>query len=154
MNKRYIKIGAITLASLAVIYGGYRLVKHLIEKKAQNNLDPTTEETTATEGGESKFDADKIVSKGSKNNEVGAIQIALNNIIDDAKKGKSSDATKEIRRKDVASLVPLKNDNIFGDKTEKVLLKIMGKNSASYNEVKTKRIDFSMAYGLPNPYKK
>ena len=131
MNKKYAQIGALALISFVAIYGGYRLVKHL-----------------------RRFKGDEVVSKGSKGNEVGAIQIALNNIIDDAKRGSNTDATKEARRKAVASLIPIQKDNIFDDKTEKVLLKIMGKNSASYNEVRIKRIQFSEAYGLGDPYKK
>ena len=35
MNKKYIKIGAITLVSLGAIYGGYKLVKYLIGKSQE-----------------------------------------------------------------------------------------------------------------------
>jgi hypothetical protein len=32
IDKKYIKIGAITLASIGVIWGGYKVVKHFIKK--------------------------------------------------------------------------------------------------------------------------
>ena len=155
MNKRYIKIGAITLVSLGAIYGGYKLFKYLTKPTEEGILpvdivDTSTEEVKTVS--KPSFNADKVVSLGSKGGEVGAIQIALNNIIKDAKKGKSNDATKESRRKNVASLTLLKTDGVFGQKTMAVLVKIMGKTSASYNEVKTKRIQFASAYGLSNPY--
>ena len=155
MNKRYIKIGAITLVSLGAIYGGYRLFKYLTKPTEEEILPVDIVDTSAEEVktvSKPTFNADKVVTLGSKGGEVGAIQIALNNIIKDAKKGKSKDATKGSRRVNVASLTLLKTDSIFGQKTMAVLVKIMGKTSASYNEVKTKRTQFASAYGLSNPY--
>jgi len=155
MNKRYIKIGAITLVSLGAIYGGYKLFKYLTKPTEEGVLPVDIVDTSAEEVktvSKPSFNADKVVSLGSKGGEVGAIQIALNNIIKDAKKGKSKDATKESRRVNVASLTLLKTDGVFGQKTMAVLVKIMGKTSASYNEVKTKRTQFALAYGLNNPY--
>jgi hypothetical protein len=155
MNKRYIKIGAITLVSLGAIYGGYKLFKYLTKPTEEGDLPVDIVDTSGEEVktvSKPSFNADKVVSLGSKGGEVGAIQIALNNIIKDAKKGKSKDATKESRRKNVASLTLLKTDGVFGQKTMAVLVKIMGKTSASYNEVKTKRTQFAEAYGLSNPY--
>jgi hypothetical protein len=155
MNKRYIKIGAITLVSLGAIYGGYKLFKYLTKPNEEVDLPVDIVDTSgaeATETSKPSFNADKIVVLGNKGSEVGAIQEALNNIIRDAKKGKSNDATKESRRVNVASLTLLKTDQDFGKKTMAALVKIMGKTSASYNEVKTKRIQFASAYGLNNPY--
>jgi hypothetical protein len=155
MNKRYIKIGAITLVSLGAIYGGYKLFKYLTKPTEEGVLPVDIVDTSAEEVktvSKPSFNADKVVSLGSKGGEVGAIQIALNNIIKDAKKGKSKDASKESRRANIASLTLLKTDGVFGQKTMAVLVKIMGKTSASYNEVKTKRTQFALAYGLNNPY--
>lgn len=194
MNKKYIKIGAITLVSLGAVYGGYKLVKYLIGKnQEQQNKDIPVDVVIASNEIEKKvvtkpaFDGAKIVTKGSKGEEAKAIQQALNNIINDANKaitptinktivpeynwGSSStssyttslqkpylvsqiDAKKEARRKQVASLKPLIVDGDFGAKSVSTLIVIMGKSSASYNEVRDKRIAFSKVYGLGNPYKK
>ena len=35
MNKKYIKIGLITLGSIGVIWGGYKIVKHFIKKSQE-----------------------------------------------------------------------------------------------------------------------
>lgn len=156
MNKKYIKIGAITLLSLGAIYGGYKLFKYLTKPTEEGSLPVDIVDTSGAEeksqASKPNFDGKKIISKGSRGEEAKAIQQALNNIINDAKKFSSKDATKEARRKDVAKLTPLKVDGIIGDKSIAVLIKIMGKSSASYNDVRDKRIDFSKAYGGGNPY--
>jgi hypothetical protein len=132
MNKKYIKISIITFASIGAIYGGYKLVKYIMNKY--------------------KFDGDKIVSQGDKSDEAKTIKQALNNIISDANKVASNDATKEKRRKAVANLTPLTINKIFDTDSVSVLKVIMGKDSASYNEVRDKRLAFSKAYGMGNPY--
>jgi hypothetical protein len=99
-----------------------------------------------------KFDGDKIVSQGDKSDEAKTIKQALNNIISDANKVASNDATKEKRRKAVANLTPLTINKIFDTDSVSVLKVIMGKDSASYNEVRDKRLAFSKAYGMGNPY--
>lgn len=157
MNKKYIKIGAITLVSLGAIYGGYKLFKYLTKPTEEGNLPVDIVDTSVNEEATAKkptFDGKKAISIGSKGDEAKTIQIALNNIISDAKRLSSTDATKEARRKDVASLKPLKVDGIIGDKSIGVLIKIMGKSSATYNEVRDKRIAFSKAYNGGNPYQK
>ena len=191
MNKKYIKIGAITLVSLGAIYGGYKLVKYLIGKKQeQQNKDIPVEIVDTSNKEEVKvvakptFDGAKIVTKGSKGEEAKAIQQALNNIINDANKVKikpkylptntatqnlvydpilgwfnainttSVSTTSDDRLKKVASLKPLVTDGDFGKGSVSTLIVIMGKSSASYNEVRDKRIAFSKAYGLGNPYAK
>jgi hypothetical protein len=134
MDKKYIQITVFSLMSLGVVYGGYKLVKYLTKPK--------------------KFNGDKVISKGDEGSEAKTIQQTLNNIISDAGKAKSSDATKEARRKEVASLKPLTLDGVFDADSVSVLKVIMGKDSASYNEVRDKRLAFSKAYGLGNPYAK
>ena len=187
MNKKYIKIGAITLVSLGAIYGGYKLVKYLIGKnQEQQNKDIPVEIVDTSNKEEVKavakatFDGAKIVTKGSKGEEAKAIQQAINNIINDANKAKIKPVTNVIdpssglvftefgymkanttvkdnsgdRLKKVASLKPLITDGDFGAKSVSTLIVIMGKSSATYNEVRDKRIAFSKAYGLGNPYQK
>lgn len=161
MNKKWIKIGAITLVSLGALYGGYKLVKYIVEKRKESNLEPlpvdivdTSNKQEIKQVSKPSFDGKKIVTKGSKGDEAKTIQTALNNIINDAKRLSSTDATKETRRKEIASLTPLKVDGIFGAKSVGVLIKIMGKSSASYNEVRDKRLAFSKVYGGGNPYSK
>lgn len=134
MNKKYIQIGIITFASLGAIYGGYKLVKYIMDKY--------------------KFDGTKIISEGDKGSEAQTIKETLNNIISDAKKAKGDDPAKEARRKAVANLTPLTINNIFDADSVSVLSVIMGKSSASYNEVRDKRLAFAKAYGLGNPYAK
>jgi hypothetical protein len=134
MDKKYIKITVFSLMSLGVVYGGYKLVKYLTTPK--------------------KFNGDKVISKGSEGSEAKTIQQTLNNIISDAGKAKSNDATKESRRKEVAILKPLTLDGVFDADSVSVLKVIMGKDSASYNEVRDKRLAFAKAYGLGNPYAK
>lgn len=182
MNKKYIKIGAITLASLGVVFGGYKLVKYIIKKRQESNLEPLPVEIVDTSNTEEvkqvakpTFDGKKIVSKGDKSEEAKTIQQTLNNIINDAKKGLKkkyplgykptilsqnvgnvsiSTKTTDDRLKEVASLKPLIADGDFGAKSVSTLIVIMGKSSASYNEVRDKRIAFSKNYGLGNPYAK
>jgi hypothetical protein len=183
MNKKYIKIGAITLVSLGAIYGGYKLVKYLIGKsQEQKNQEIPVEIVDTSNKEEIKvvakptFDGAKIISKGSKGEEAKAVQQAITptinkNVVPQYNWGSSSissyttslqkpylvsqiDATKEARRKKVASLKPLIADGDFGAKSVSTLIVIMGKSSASYNEVRDKRIAFSKVYGLGNPYKK
>jgi hypothetical protein len=192
MNKKYIKIGAITLLSLGAVYGGYRLVRYLVKKSRRESM-PTNEEVQVMDMSEKKevakptFSGTKIVSKGSKGDEAKTVQTALNNIIGDAKKWKTPvvtknvipefdwssglnssyesskqkpyldiqlDSTKDAKRKKIASLKPLVVDGDFGSKSVAVLIEIMGKSSASYNEVRDKRISLANTYGLGNPYKK
>ena len=182
MNKKYIKIGAITLVSLGAIWGGYKLVKYIIEKRKESNLEPLPVEIVDTSNKEEvkavakpTFSGTKIVSKGSKGDEAKTIQQTLNNIINDAKAGLKkkyplgykptllsqntsnisfSSKTTDDRLKEVASLKPLVVDGDFGAKSVSTLIVIMGKSSASYNEVRDKRIQFSKNYGLGNPYAK
>jgi hypothetical protein len=182
MNKKYIKIGAITLVSLGALYGGYKLVKYIIEKRKASNLEPLPVEIVDTSNKEEikqlekpTFSGTKIVSKGSKGDEAKTIQQTLNNIINDAKKGLKvkyplgykptllskntgnvaiSTKTTDDRLKEVASLKPLIADGDFGAKSVSTLIAIMGKSSATYNEVRDKRIQFSKNYGLGNPYAK
>ena len=182
MNKKYIKIGAITLVSLGAIYGGYKLVKYIIEKRKERNIEPLPVEIVDTSNKEEvkqvakpTFDGKKIVSKGSGGEEAKTVQQTLNNIINDAKKGLKkkyplgykptilsqnvgnvsiSTKTTDDRLKEVASLKPLIIDGDFGAKSVSTLIVIMGKSSASYNEVRDKRIQFSKNYGFGNPYAK
>ena len=182
MNKKYIKIGAITIVSLGAIWGGYKLVKYIIEKRKESNLEPLPVEIVDTSNKEEvkvvakpTFDGTKIISKGSKGEEAKAIQQAINNIINDAKGGLKkkyplgykptllsqntsnvsfSSKTTDDRLKEVASLKPLVVDGDFGKGSVSTLIVIMGKSSASYNEVRDKRLQFSKNYGLGNPYAK
>lgn len=186
MNKKYIKIGAITIVSLGAIYGGYKLVKYLIKPNEEEDVTvPPVDVIIASNEKENKavakptFSGVKIVSKGSKGEEAKAVQQTINNIINDAKKGLAikyplgfkantdllnkpntgfapsfSTATTGDRLKKVASLKPLIVDGDFGAKSVSTLIVIMGKSSATYNEVRDKRIAFSKAYGLGNPYQK
>jgi hypothetical protein len=185
IDKKYIKIGAITLASIGVIWGGYKVVKHFI-KKSQEKLNEETpvdiviasNETEKKEVKKPAFSADKIVSLGSKGDEAKTVQTALNNIISDAVKAKpkadntinptkgliyakgfgfltadTSVADKtESTRSYIASFKPLVADGIFGAKSVSVLKGILGKSSASYNEVKNKRLSLAKQFGLGNPY--
>lgn len=192
MKKNWFKISAITLVSIGAVYGGYRLVKYLIDK-SREEIVPTEEEVKVADLAEKKeaekptFNGAKIVKMGSKGEEAKTVQKTLNNIISDAKRGITPtvtktiipefdwstgknasytssnqkpyldiqfDSIKEARRKKVASLKPLIVDGNFGAKSVAVLIEIMGKSSASYNEVRDKRIAFANVYGLGNPYKK
>ena len=180
MNKKYIKIGVISLVSLGAIFGGYKLVKYIIEKRKESNVEPlpveivdTSNKAEASRVSKPTFNGAKIVTKGSKGEEAKAVQQTLNNIINDAKKGLSvkyplgykptllskntgnvaiSTKTTDDRLKEVASLKPLITDGDFGAKSVSTLIVIMGKSSATYNEVRDKRIQFSKNYGLKNPY--
>jgi hypothetical protein len=189
MNVKYIKIGAITLASLGAIYGGYKLVKYLSKPSDEGDLPVDIVDTSRNEvsiANKPTFSGTKIVSKGSKGDEAKTIQQTLNNIIKDAKKGlaikpklnlptntasqnlvfdpllgwfntgkpSSISTTSDNRLKQVASLKPLTVDGDFGAKSVSTLIVIMGKSSATYNEVRDKRIQFSKNYGLGNPYAK
>lgn len=186
MNKKYIKIGAITLISLGAIYGGYKLVKYLIKPNEEEDVTPPPVDVIDTSNKQEikqvtkpTFDGKKIVSKGSRGEEAKTVQQTLNNIINDAKKGLAikyplgfkantellnkpntgfaptfSTKTTGDRLKEVASLKPLVIDGDFGAKSVSTLIVIMGKSSASYNEVRDKRIQFSKNYGLGNPYAK
>jgi hypothetical protein len=196
MNKKYVKIAVFTVLGLATIYGGYRLVRFARDKKEQRRLEDliaeaestdAKEEVIASNKGEKQetakpsFDGNKIVSKGSKGTEAKTVQLALNNIIEDAKKvnllalkanvptssGSVSDwATEPLKAQaelerlgkiakrvtQIASLPKLVADGDFGAKSVSVCQVIMGTSSTTYNKVMQKRIDFSKAYGLPNPY--
>jgi hypothetical protein len=182
MNKKYIKIGVISLVSLGAIFGGYKLVKYIIKKRQDLNEEPLPVEIVDTSNKEEisqvskpSFDGKKIVSKNTKSSEAKTIQQTLNNIINDAKSGLKkkyplgykptilsnnvgnvsiSTATTDDRLKQVASLKPLIVDGDFGAKSVATLIVIMGKSSATYNEVRDKRIQFSKNYGLGNPYAK
>jgi hypothetical protein len=196
MNKKYVKIAVFTVLGLATIYGGYRLVRFARDKKEQRRLEDliaeaestdAKEEVIASNKGEKQetakpsFDGNKIISKGSKGTEAKTVQLALNNIIEDAKKvnllalkanapassGSVSDwATQPLKAQaelerlgkiakrvtQIASLPKLVVDGDFGAKSVSVCQVIMGTSSTTYNKVMQKRIDFSKAYGLPNPY--
>ena len=196
MNKKYVKIAVFTVIGLATIYGGYRLVRLARDKKEQRRLEnlisdaeskDAKEEVIASNKGEKQetakpsFDGNKIISKGSKGTEAKTVQLALNNIIEDAKKvnllalkanapassGSVSDwATQPLKAQaelerlgkiakrvtQIASLPKLVADGDFGAKSVSVCQVIMGTSSTTYNKVMQKRIDFSKAYGLPNPY--
>ena len=94
MKVNYIKIGVITAVSLGTIYGTYRLAKYIKSLKdsegdSEDNSDVTDVKTETAKVTAPKFDGNKTVKLGSKGNEVGAIQMAINNIIDDAKKSKT-----------------------------------------------------------------
>lgn len=174
MKNKYVKIAVFTALGLGALYGGYKLYKFATRDNKPNDEKPNNEgnstsstptsssnignTSTATTTKKSKFNPNRVVKKGSKDGsgqtEVGAIQIALNNIIEDAKKSKPTTGDKESRRKALANLTPLVVDGIFGSKTEANLSKVLGKKSASYSEVKQKRIDWANAYGLKNPYVK
>lgn len=164
IDKKYIKIGVITLVGLGVIYGGVKLVRHF---KGLNNSTDSLDSTNETEQAKTpSFNADKTVTVGSRGDEVKTIQTALNNIIADAYKiglkstpdaqrlpnGLTLTPEQESRRKTVANLPKLKVDGILGMKTIAVIKTIMGASSTTYNKVKQKRIDFAKAYGLGNPY--
>jgi hypothetical protein len=185
MNKRYIKIGLITLGSIGVIWGGYKIIKHFINKnQEQENEETPVDVVIASNEVEKKtvkkpaFSADKVVSLGSKGDEAKTVQTALNNIISDAVKAKpKADTTidpnkgmiydktfgwmkantsekdkKEATRQYIASFKPLVADGIFGAKSVSTLKAIVGKSSASYNEVKNKRLSLAKQFGLGNPY--
>jgi hypothetical protein len=185
IDKKYIKIGAITLASIGVIWGGYKIVKHFINKNQedQNNETPV-DVVIASNEVENKtvakptFSADKIVKLGSKGDEAKTVQTALNNIISDAVKAKPKAVTTidpsrgliydktfgwlkanttakdktEASREYIASHKPLVADGIFGAKSVSVLKGVVGKSSATYNEVKNKRLSLAKQFGLGNPY--
>ena len=184
MNKKYIKIGVISVVSLVALYGGYRLIKKIISNRGTEDFTLPVDlvlggvEPENQTASKPSFNPNKVISKGSKGDEAKTIQQALNNIINDAKKVKSgvkntinptqgliyvdafgympvdssSSDAKESRRLAVANIKPLTLDGIFGSKSVNALYIIMGKDSATYNEVKDKRINFSKAYGLGNPY--
>lgn len=201
MKVNYVKIAVLTTVGLATIFGGVMLVRYFRTKNEQRNLDEeidlsngTVKETkpsSSSKPSSSKpkpFDSNRIVKKGSKDtegqNEVKTVQLALNGIIDDAKKvdltklgsgykptttnGVSSWALQpyqaqaeleklasDVKRiKSIASLTKLYPDGDFGGKSEIVLMKIMSEPTTTYSKVKQKRINFANAYGLPNPYKK
>ena len=185
IDKKYIKIGAITLASIGVIWGGYKIVKHFIAKNQEReNQNLPVELVIASNEVEKKtvkkpaFSADKIVKLGSKGDEAKTVQTALNNIISDAVKAKpKADTTidpnkglvfdktfgwmkantsekdkTEASRQYIASHKPLVADGVFGAKSVSVLKGIVGKDSATYNEVKNKRLSLAKRFGLGNPY--
>jgi hypothetical protein len=185
MNKKYIKIGLITLGSIGVIWGGYKVVKYFIKKsQEQENEETTVDVVIASNEVEKKivkktaFSADKVVALGSKGDEAKTIQTALNNIISDAVKAKPKADTKidatsgmffdptfgwmkadtttsdktEATRSYIASHKPLVADGIFGAKSVSTLKALVGKSSASYNEVKNKRLSLAKQFGLGNPY--
>jgi hypothetical protein len=185
IDKKYIKIGAITLASIGVIWGGYKIVKHFIAKSQErDNEEIPVDIVIASNEVEKKtvtkpaFSADKVVKIGSKGDEAKTIQTALNNIISDAVKAKpkvdttidpnkglvfdktfgwmkanTSEKDKtEASRQYIASFKPLVADGIFGAKSVSTLKGIVGKDSATYNEVKNKRLSLAKRFGLGNPY--
>lgn len=164
IDKKYIKIGVITLVGLAVVYGGVKLIKSL---RSSDSTDVSTEDATSEDASKSpSFNGDRVVSVGSRGAEVKTIQTALNNIIADAYKiglrstpegqrlpnGISLTPEQEKRRKIVANLPKLKVDGILGMKTSSTLKTIMGTDSVTYNKVKQKRLDFAKSFGLANPY--
>jgi len=158
MKNKYVKIAVFTALGLGAIYGGYKLFKFIKDGNDSNGGGDEgaviTAEDAKKTSSEPKFDAEKIVSMGSRGSEVKTIQTAINNIIIDAYKAKDKgfEGDKESRRKAVANIPKLKVDGIFGSKTEGATSIVMGKKSVSYNDVKQKRIDFAKAYELPSPY--
>lgn len=197
MKVNYVKAGVYSVLGIATIYVGYRLIKHSREKRelalleklllesasaesiAENTSSNKTEKKVATQPA---FNGNKIISKGSKGDEAKTVQLALNNIIEDAKKvnllalksdykpsdsASVSDSLSEPfkaqlaleklskvaeRVKKIASLPKLVADGNFGAKSVSVCQVIMGTTSTTYNKVMQKRIAFSKTYGLPNPY--
>lgn len=199
MKVNYVKVGIFSVLGVATIYGGYKLHKYFKEKAEKARLEKLLKDSTSqiavaevisSNNAEKEivvtpaFDGNKVVSKGSKGVEAKTIQLALNNIIEDAKKVnllaipsnykpseeksasswllepfKASIAVDNLvkvseRVKQIASLQKLATDGNFGAKSESVCQVIMGKKSTTYNEVMQKRVNFSKAYGLPNPYNK
>lgn len=185
MNKKYIKIGLITLGSIGVIWGGYKIVKHFIAKNQEKeNQNLPVEVVIASNEVEKKevekpaFNTNKVVKLGSKDSEAKTVQTALNNIISDAVKAKpkadltidpkkgmifdktfgwlKADTTEkdktETSRQYIAGFKPLIADGDFGAKSVIVLKGILGKDSATYNEVKNKRLSLAKRFGLGNPY--
>lgn len=196
MKVNYVKVGVFSVLGIATIYGGYRLFKHFRDKREEARLEElliestsaesiaenaTSNKTEKQEATKPAFDGNKIISKGSKGTEAKTVQLALNNIIEDAKKvnllalkanapassGSVSDwATEPLKAQaelerlgkiakrvtQIASLPKLVADGDFGAKSVSVCQVIMGTSSTTYNKVMQKRIDFSKAYGLPNPY--
>jgi hypothetical protein len=194
IDKKYIKIGAITLASIGVIWGGYKIVKHFIAKNQEReNQNLPVEVVIASNEVEKKevekpaFNTNKVVKLGSKDSEAKTVQTALNNIISDMAKAKTPvitktitpqfnwgsssnsnyspsnqkpfvdtqiDKQKEATRQYISGFKPLVVDGVFGAKSVNVLKGILGKDSATYNEVKNKRLSLANQFGLGNPYKK
>lgn len=194
MNKKYIKIGLITLGSIGVIWGGYKIVKHFIKKSQEReNQNLPVEVVIASNEVEKKevekpaFNANKVVKLGSKDSEAKTVQTALNNIISDMSKAKTPvitktitpqfnwgsssnsnysisnqkpfvdtqiDTKKEATRQYIAGFKPLIADGDFGAKSVIVLKGILGKDSATYNEVKNKRLSLAKQFDLGNPYAK
>lgn len=153
MNKKYVKIALFSALGIGAIYGGYKLITFLRDKKMSDDPIQSNEIETTTASTPS-FDENKEVKKGSKGSEVKTIQVAFNNIIEDAKKIKFPNGDLESRRNDVAGLTKLTTDGIFGSKTLAVCQKIMGASSTTYAKVRQKRLDFAKVYGLGNPYEK
>jgi hypothetical protein len=192
MNKKYIKIGLITLGSIGVIWGGYKIVKHFIAKNQEReNQDLPVELVIASNEVEKKevekpaFNTNKVVKLGSKDSEAKTVQTALNNIINDMSKAKTPvitktitpqfnwgsssnsnyfpsnqkpfvdtqiDKQKEATRQYISGFKPLIADGDFGAKSVILLKGILGKDSATYNEVKNKRLSLAKQFGLGNPY--
>jgi hypothetical protein len=199
MKVNYVKVGIFSVLGIATIYGGYRLHKYFKDKAELARLeqlikDSNSQQVIADNLSSNQaekqivvtpaFDGNKVISKGSTGAEAKTIQLALNNIIEDAKKvnllalssnykpAESTSASTALlepykaqialdnlikvsdRVKQIASLQKLATDGNFGAKSESVCQVIMGEKSTTYNKVMQKRINFAKAYGLPNPYKK
>jgi len=151
----YKKIALITALVLGASYGGFKLVKYISRKVkgADSNEDEVIANIEAEKTiSEPDFDGNIVAKIGMRGGEVKTIQTAFNNIISDASKPKGFTGQMESRRERVAMLTKLDVDGIFGIKTQATCQVIMGEKSVSYNQARDKRIAFSTAYGLGNPY--
>ena len=167
MNKTYIKIGVITSIVLIGGFLAYKLSRRGMNRMALefNNSEVDSPTSVSNPKLETEaFNSDKKVGMGSLGINSKTVQETLNNIISDAYKygksvdsnwasGVNTDAKKESYRSMVANIPKLKIDGMFGKKSTDALIKIVGVKSASYNEVKGKRMSFAKEYGVLNPYK-
>lgn len=146
MNKKYIKIGAITVLSLIAVYSGYRLAKYVKNKRSLNEGETidspeeasqtSTTSNTISSVKKPAFNGARIVKLNSKDSagqtEVKMIQKAFNNLIADAKKVdllslKSNASIKSPQLAVVNWLVqPIKTENAIAD---------LGKKAERVNQV-------------------
>ncbi len=141
MDKKYIKIAAITALSLITIYSGYRLVKYVKNKRSLNEDEDETIESPEEVGQTSTvsnnvsqvkkpaFNGARVVKLNSKDSigqtEVAMIQKAFNNLIADAKKVdllslKSNASIVSPQSAVISWLVqPIKTENAIADLSKK-----------------------------------
>jgi len=177
----YKKISIITAISVVALFGGYKLYKKYISVNRSKMFPEDDEIPTPSSGnsvnppkGTPSFDRLKIVKLGSKGAEAKTVQSALNNIINDAIKIKSTpkpigwvapslntystsnvlfnNDTTETEVNRIAKLTKLVVDGDFGSKSVMTLKSIMGVTSSNYDNVSKKRVEISMKNGLGNPY--